>query len=149
MLGMGKIWQVKVFFGLIKSTLTCAHRILEKYSISWQIPKSEPVSQTPNEKIPGSITDHFQKTSSSLHPATSRFSWQVSGNNIICVPVDFEPAKPKSLFYSNENIAACIPEEIKSAKKTFELENKEIEQLANELFSTVINEFSLPTARSH
>ena len=149
MLGMGKIWQAKAFFGLIKLTLTCAHRALEKYSISWQLAESEPVSKTPNEKIPGSITDHFQKTSSSLHPATSRFSWQVSGNNIICVPVDFEPAKPKSLFDSNENIAACIPEQTKQAKRTYEMEREEIDQLAIELFSTVINEFSFPTARSH
>ncbi|KAM9897140.1 hypothetical protein OXX79_007059 [Metschnikowia pulcherrima] len=147
MLGMGKIWQAKVFFGLIKSTLTCAHRALEKYSISWQLAESEPVSQTTNEKVPGSIINHFQKTSSSLHPATSRFSWQVSGNNIICVPVDFEPAK--SLFYSNRKTVVGIPEEIKQAEKTYEMEREEIDQLATELFSTVINEFSLPTARSH
>ncbi|KAM9912364.1 hypothetical protein OXX69_002638 [Metschnikowia pulcherrima] len=144
---MGKIWQVSFLFGLIlKSTLGCAHRILGKYSAMGKVPISDSISKESGQNLSSTIIKPYQNRMFSIHPSTSRFSWQVSGSHVICVPVNLEPATTDSLSYSSGKIASDVPAGTILAKEAYEKAKKEIDLLTVELFSTVIHEFSHPIA---
>ena len=144
---MGKIWQISIVFGLFKLTLGYAHLILGKYSALSKVPISDSNSKESGQNLSKTFVKPYQNSIFSIHPATSRFSFQVSGSHVICVPVNMEPASTNSLSYSSGKIASGVPAGIILAKETYEKARKEIDSLTVELFSTVIHEFSHPIAR--
>ncbi|KAM9900847.1 hypothetical protein OXX79_004883 [Metschnikowia pulcherrima] len=143
---MEKIWQISILFGLFKSTFGCAHRILGKYSAMGKVPISDPIFKESGQNLSSTIIKPYQNSIFSIHPATSRFSFQVSGSHVICVPVNMEPAITDSLSYSSGKIASDTPAGTLSAKESYEKAKQEINLLTIELFSTVIHEFSHPIA---
>ena len=144
---MEKIWQISILFGLFKLTLSCAHRVLGKYSAMGKVPISDPISMESGKNLSSTIIKPYQNRIFSIHPATSRFSFQVSGSHVICVPVNMESAITDSLSYSSGKIASDVPAGIILAKESYEKAKTEIDLLTVELFSTVIHEFSHPIAR--
>lgn len=143
---MGKIWQKSILFGLFKLTFGCAHRILGNYSALSKAPISDSISKESGQNLSSTIIKPYQNRIFSIHPATSRFSWHVSGSHVICVPVNMEPATTNSLSCSSGKITSDIPAGISLAKETYEKAKKELDLLTVELFSTVIHEFSHPIA---